>query len=252
MIDLSNDTLSSEKCQVDISREELINKMKDEGFRLTRSTLNVWEKKILIPRARVVSGGRGIAPKAMYEPWMVERIRTVLEMRREGSGLEDISKYLARTHIAKVLRLLKKYGHQDTDIYKTLEGWRELSWEEIIGFRGAHVGGKSFFSSYNDIVRELLATFICSPKKLGQFVAVLEFLALREKMAKVTLRKELLEELIMIMVEKKDEWVLTRDDLAKIHKQHVQRSRRLSEPLKKAIKRLHGGKIPDDIKKTHF
>ena len=238
-----------------ITREELVEKMKGEGFRLTRSVLSTWEKKQLVPRAKVTSGGRGKAPKATYEPWAVERIKTVLEMRREGKGLDEISRHFARTHIDKVLGILKKYGHRNSDIYKILEGWRDLTWEEILKYRGAYEGGeKFFFVSYNDVVVALLVTFTVPPNKLEQAVAILELYALREKMATLVLRKKLLTELIGKTEQKPGgmtEWLLTRDDLIKIYGQHIRRAKRLGGPLKKAAVRLYRGKIPDRIKK-HF
>ena len=227
-----------------ITREELIEKMKGEGFRVTRSVLSTWERKMLIPRAEVTSGGRGKAPKATYEPWAVERIKTVLEMRREGKGLDEISRHFARTHIDKVLGILKKYGYCNTDIYKILEEWRESTWEEIVKHRCAYVGGgQFFFVSYDEAVVALLVTFKCSSNKLRQAVAILEFYALREKTATIILRKKLLSELISKTEEKpggRAKWLLTRDDLVKIYGQHIRRAKRLHGPRKKAMARLSG------------
>jgi hypothetical protein len=70
-----------------MTRDELINRLRDAGLNVTTSKLRFWEQKDVLPRP--IRRRHEGATRALYPPWEVAFIVAVKEMTQDGLTLEQ-------------------------------------------------------------------------------------------------------------------------------------------------------------------
>jgi DNA-binding transcriptional MerR regulator len=85
-----------------LTRPELVEKVREQGFDVDEGTLVFWEKRGILPRA--IRRHRDGAPRALYPPRAIEVVITIRELQQGGMTLNLIEP------------MMKEYALTDTKI----------------------------------------------------------------------------------------------------------------------------------------